>query len=89
MIRSHFEDLRRKKEFVERRDLPIRMISEETGLSQGAILRVKNATMERVYISTLVTLCHYFEVNSMSELIEYTPHDETQVVIVQVEQVLT
>ena len=48
MIRSYFEDLRRLKEFRERRDLSIRTIAEETGLSQGAILRVKNLTMERI-----------------------------------------
>ena len=73
MIASHFEDLRRRKEYIERRDLPIRKISEETGLSQGAILRVKNATMERISLSTLETLCRYFEVKSLSDLIEYVP----------------
>jgi len=73
LIASHFEDLRRRKEYIERRDLPIRKISEETGLSQGAILRVKNATMERISLSTLETLCRYFEVKSLSDLIEYVP----------------
>ena len=73
MISSHFEDLRRRKEYIERRDLPIRKISEETGLSQGAILRVKNATMERISLSTLETLCRYFDVKSLSDLIEYVP----------------
>lgn len=73
MISSHFEDLRRRKEYLERRDLPIRKISEETGLSQGAILRVKNATMERISLSTLEALCRYFDVKSLSDLIEYEP----------------
>lgn len=73
MITSHFEDLRRRKEYLERRDLPIRKISEETGLSQGAILRVKNVTMERISLSTLESLCRYFEVKSLSDLIEYVP----------------
>lgn len=76
MIRSHFEDLRRHKEFRERRDLPIRKLAEETGLSQGAILRVKNATMERISLSTLENLCRYFGVSSLCDLIEYEP-DET------------
>ena len=73
MIESHFEDLRRLKEFKEKRDLPIRTIALETGLSQGAILRVKNLTMERVYFTTLERLCSYFSVKSLADLIEYVP----------------
>ena len=73
MMRTHFEQLRRKKAFEEHRDLPIRKIAEETGLSQGAILRVKNLKLERVYLSTLERLCSYFGVASLSELIEYVP----------------
>ena len=71
MIRSHFEDLRRLKEFREGRDLSIRTIAEETGLSQGAILRVKNVTMERISLTTLQRLCRYFNVKSLSDLLEY------------------
>ena len=76
MVRSLFEDLRRHKEFREKRDLPIRTISEETGLSQGAILRVKNATMARISLSTLETLCRYFGVKSLCDLIEYVPDEK-------------
>ena len=75
MIRSYFDDLRRKKEFLEKRDLSIRNIAEETGLSQGAILRVKNVTMERLYLSTVWTLCRYFGVKSICDLIEFTPDE--------------
>lgn len=75
MMRSHFEQLRRHKVYVEQRDLPIRIIAEETGLSQGAILRVKNLKMERVYLSTLERLCRYFDVKSLAELIEFVPDD--------------
>lgn len=78
MIRSYFDDLRRKKEYVEKRDLSIRVIAEETGLSQGAILRIKNVTMERLYLSTVWTLCRYFGVKSICELIEFTPDDLTK-----------
>jgi len=78
MIRSFFEDLRRHKAYHERRNLPIRTISEETGLSQGAILRLKNGNFARVSLSTLERLCRYFEVKSLSALIEYIP-DEKQV----------
>lgn len=73
MLRSHFEDLRRQKAFRERRALPIRLIAEETGLSQGAILRVKNVTLERISLSTLERLCCYFDVKSLCDLIELRP----------------
>jgi DNA-binding Xre family transcriptional regulator len=76
MIRSHFDALRRRKAFDEQRDLSIRTISAETGLSHGAILRVKNLKLERVYLSTLERLCRYFAVSSLSELIEYVPDSE-------------
>lgn len=78
MMTSHFEDLCRHKAYVEKRKLPIRTISKETGLSQGAILRVKNLKLERVYLSTLETLCRYFAVKSLSELIEYVPDTEEE-----------
>ena len=73
MIISHFENLRRRKEYRESRDLSVRTISEETRLSQGAILRVKNATMARISLSTLEALCRYFEVKALNNLIEYVP----------------
>jgi DNA-binding Xre family transcriptional regulator len=76
VILSHFEQLRRHKSYKEKRNLPVRIIAEETGLSQGAILRVKNVTMERISLTTLEALCRYFEVNSLSELIEYVPDEE-------------
>ena|SRR6185437_13178815 len=76
MIRSYFEDLRRHKAYQEKRDLPIRTISQETGLSQGAILRLKNANFERVHLSTLERLCHYFGVKSFCDLIEYVPDEK-------------
>lgn len=71
MLQSHFEQLRRRKAFIEERDLPIRTVAAETGLSQGTILRVKSLKTARVYLSTLDTLCRYFEVNSLAELLEY------------------
>ena len=78
MIVSHFEQLRRHKCYKEKRDLPVRVIAEETGLSQGAILRVKNVTMERISLTTLEALCRYFKLRSLSELIEYIPDEEGQ-----------
>jgi DNA-binding Xre family transcriptional regulator len=80
MIVSHFEDLRRFKAYRERRDLSIRTIAEETGLSQGAILRVKNVKLARVSLSTLERLCIYFSVASLSELMEYVADGDGKIV---------
>ena len=71
MMQTYFADLRREKEYREKRDLSIRAIANETGLSQGTILRVKNLTMERVSLSTLETLCRYFKLSSLCELVEH------------------
>lgn len=75
MIISKFANLRRLKAFREHRDLSIRTIARETGLSQGAIIRLKNERFERVYLSTLETLCRYFGVKSLCDLLEYVPPD--------------
>ena len=73
MIHSRFEDLRRAKAWREKRDLPLRLIAQETGLSVNAIQRIRNSTVERIQLTTLEALCRYFAVKSISELIEYTP----------------
>ncbi len=78
LIVSHFEQLRRHKSYKEKRNLPLRVISDETGLSQGTILRVKNATMARISLSTVESLCRYFDAKSLSELIEYVPDQPTE-----------
>jgi putative transcriptional regulator len=78
MIRSRFQDLRRKKEYEEKRDLVLKTIAEETGLSYGAIQRISSGNMERIYLSTLDTLCKYFNVSSVSDLIEYESQDPSQ-----------
>ena len=75
MIHSHFEDLRRLKALRDRRALPLRTIVAETGLSMGSLLRIKNLKTDRISLATLVTLCRYFEVKSISELLEWDPEE--------------
>ncbi|HEY0074975.1 MAG TPA: helix-turn-helix transcriptional regulator [Abditibacteriaceae bacterium] len=60
MIKSNFEDLRRKKAFEEKRKLTLRTIADETGLSLGTVHRVSSGEIEKVYLSTIDTLCAYF-----------------------------
>lgn len=73
MFVSHFEVLRRTKALKENRDISLRRVAAESGLSLATIQRVKSGNMERLYLSTLDTLCRYFAVKSVSELIEYRP----------------
>ncbi len=76
MIRSHFDRLRREKGLRENRDLSIRTVAAETGLSFNTIQRVRRQQLQRVYASTLDTLCRYFAVASLCDLVEYTPDPE-------------
>lgn len=57
MLLSYFDDLRSKTGFLEKRDISIQNISVETGLSQRALVGVKNLKMERVYLSVMCILC--------------------------------
>jgi DNA-binding Xre family transcriptional regulator len=74
VIYSHFNDLRRRKAATEGRDISIRTVAKETKLAQATVQRLASPKAEGfagVRISTLETLCDYFNVASISELIEY------------------
>ncbi|HEY0073409.1 MAG TPA: helix-turn-helix domain-containing protein [Abditibacteriaceae bacterium] len=73
MMKSNFETLRRRKASNEDRKLILKTIAEETGLSLGAVHRVSTGQIEKIHLSTLDTLCGYFNVQSISELVEYVP----------------
>ena len=76
VFKSHFDDLRRKKAYEEKRNLPLRAVAEESGLALSTVQRIKAGNMEKVYLSTLDTLCRYFQVKNLSELIEYVPDEK-------------
>ena len=73
MLKSRFDDLRRKKELEEKRDLPLRVIAADTKLALSTIQRVKTGPLGGLRLSTLETLCQYFSADSISDLIEYAP----------------
>ena len=77
MIRSNLNLLRAQKETREGRKLPYRVISEETGLSQGVLVRLMNSDFERVETPTLNVLCKYFGCQ-LGELLYYVPEEETE-----------
>ncbi|BCM90572.1 hypothetical protein IAD21_02426 [Abditibacteriota bacterium] len=71
MIESRFQDLRRRKAFEEKRNLPLRTIAEETGLALATVQRIASGKMGAVHMATLDTLCRYFKCQSLAELIEF------------------
>ena len=73
MIQSHFQDLRRRKALDEQRDLSLRTVAKETGLSLDTVRRVNSGNIDKVYLSPLDTLGKYFKVQSIAELIEIIP----------------
>lgn len=73
VIRTRLPELRREKEYEERRRLPLRVLSAETGLAVNTIQRFLRGDLERVSVGTLNRLCHYFQVESIADLIEYIP----------------
>lgn len=74
MLHVRFDELRRQKAAKENRDIPLRLISDETGLSVTTLQRVRhNDTPRGVSLQTLDVLCAYFAVESVAELIEYRP----------------
>ena len=72
MIRSRLKRLRLDKEEREGRKLSYQVISKETGLSQGVLVRLMNSNFERVETPTLNALCHYFACG-IGDLLEYVP----------------
>lgn len=72
MIRSRLKRLRVDKEEVESRKLTYKVITAETGLSEGVIVRLMNSQFDRVDTQTLNILCRYFGC-SVCDVLEYVP----------------
>lgn len=75
MIRSRLKRLRLDKEEREGRKLPYHVISAETKLSEGVLVRLMNSRFDRVETPTLNALCKYFGCG-VGELLEYVPDGE-------------
>ena len=75
MIRSQLKRLRFNKEEAEGRKLTYKTITEETGLSEGVIVRLMNSNFDRVDTQTLNAMCAYFQCD-LCDLLEYVPDAE-------------
>jgi len=71
MIRSRLNLLLAEKGHREERKLTYRVVAEETGLSQGVLVRL-NSQFDRVDTKTINTLCWYFGCG-VGDLLEYAP----------------
>lgn len=72
MIRSRMKRLRLDKAEQEGRKLSYEVISKETGLSKGVIVRLMNSNFERIETPTINALCAHFTCG-VGDLLEYVP----------------
>ena len=78
MVICHFSRLRREKALRENRDISLRKLAIECGLSMPTIQRLGRNDVDGVYLSTLNILCNYFDLKEMGQLLEFVP-DEYEV----------
>jgi len=78
LIKTKFDELIRKKEYEEGKDFPLRAIAAQTGLAIGTVQRLRKGDVSRVYLSTLDTLCAFFGVKEIGDVLEYVPGTEAQ-----------
>ena len=73
MLKSNYDHLRRRKEFKEGRDLTLKVVAAETGVSVSTLQRVKKSEIRNITVEVLDKLCGYFEAKTLCELLEYVP----------------
>lgn len=73
MIESRFKDLCRKKAYQEKRNITLKVVAEESGLALSTIQKVSKGDILKLHVITLNTLCGYFKVRSITELVEFSP----------------
>lgn len=73
MFISHYDRLRRQKEARENRDLTVRVVAKETGLSTATINKMKSSEVHGVTLASLGKLCEFFGVKSVAHLVEWQP----------------
>ena len=81
MIRSRLNILLAEKGHREGRKLTYRVVSEETQLSQGVLVRLNSDNFGRLDTSTLDTLCHYFGCG-IGDLLVFVPNTASSEAIV-------
>lgn len=69
---THFKQLKRKRELAENRDIDLEEIAKETGLSYSTISRFSN-NPNTANLATVGPLCDYFNVRTLTDLIEWKP----------------
>jgi DNA-binding Xre family transcriptional regulator len=77
-IQSRLRELKAKKEIAEARKLSLDIMTEETGISRGAIHRLMmiNKDIGRLDTSVIIGLCEYFGCG-LCDLLVYVPSDKT------------
>lgn len=60
----------RLKELLEKHNISQIGLAQETGLSPGTVGKLARSEFTRIDENTVIALCKYFNLNSISELIE-------------------
>lgn len=58
------------KDLLEKRGISQIGLAQETGLSPGTVGKLARGEFTRIDENTVITLCKYFDLNSISDLIE-------------------
>jgi putative transcriptional regulator len=58
------------KDLLEKHNISQIGLAQETGLSPGTVGKLARGEFTRIDENTIVTLCNFFNLNSISELIE-------------------
>lgn len=75
MIRSRLGLLLAEKGHRENRKLTYKVVSGETGLSQGVLVRLNGDKIKGVEAESLEALCNYFSVG-VGDILEHVPEGE-------------
>jgi putative transcriptional regulator len=76
-INNKFSLLLAEKRMREKRNIPIREISEQTGIARKTLIAWANNDVTRLDARVLDALCKYFKV-SIEELIQFIPDEPGQ-----------
>jgi DNA-binding Xre family transcriptional regulator len=58
------------KDLLEKHNISQIGLAQETGLSPGTVGKLARGEFTRIDENTVITLCQYFDLNSISDLIE-------------------
>jgi DNA-binding Xre family transcriptional regulator len=78
MVKLRLDQLIREKQVEWQRDITYREIADSTNVSQSALVHLRKGRSKRVALDVLDSLCKFFACQSITEIIEYIPDDQSE-----------